>query len=136
MQLRPVEPGFAVSAQIQPDDVAAIADEGFATIICNRPDYEEPGQPTVNEIAAAAEAAGLAFIHIPVAGGQFPKAAIDAFYDARKSARGPVLAYCRTGTRSITLDTLANYSGLSVNDRLRRAERAGYDLSALAPALG
>src|SRR3546814_5523978 len=81
-----------------------IADAGFGTMICNRPDGEEPGQPTVSSVRDAAEAAGIAFHHIPVSGGEFPEVAIKAFAKVREEADGKVLAFCRTGTRSITLD--------------------------------
>nr|WP_301332685.1 TIGR01244 family sulfur transferase [Parerythrobacter lacustris] len=113
-----------------------LAGAGYRTVICNRPDGEEPGQPTVAAIREAAEAAGLAFHHIPVAGGAFPEPAIRSFADVRAAADGKVLAYCRTGTRSITLDALANVENLGIGERIEAAQRAGYDLSALRERLG
>jgi len=91
---------YAVAAQILADDVAAIAAEGFVAIICNRPDDEEPGQPTAAEVAAACDAAGLAFHHIPVSGIPI---AIEFIEEQRRlitDSDGPVLGYCRTGQRS------------------------------------
>ncbi len=136
MDIRQVEPGFAVAPQLQPGDMAALAHEGFIAVICNRPDGEDDGQPGVATIRAAAESAGLAFHHIPVSGGQFPDAAIDAFRSVRQATDGPILAYCRTGTRSITLETLANPEGRSASVRLGLANAAGYDLTAMASRLG
>jgi len=135
MDIRDIAPGFAVAPQIQPDEVPAIAERGFVAIVCNRPDGEEPGQPSVDAIRQAAESAGLAFHHIPVAGGAFPAEAVDAFRTLRQDAEGPVLAYCRSGTRCIMLDTLANPENLAPSERLRRAAAAGYDLSALSDRL-
>lgn len=136
MEIRTVTPGFAVAAQIEPDDMQRLAAEGYTTVICNRPDGEAADQPGVDAMRAAAQAAGLAFHHIPVAGGEFPEAAIDAFRAARSGSEGPVLAYCRTGTRSITLETLANPRGRTVSERLGDAQAAGYDLSGFAAMLG
>ncbi len=76
--------------------------------MCNRPDFEEPGQPPLAVLRAAAEAAGLTFHHVPVSGGMFPSEALAEFRRIRQEATGPVLAYCRSGTRSITMDALAN----------------------------
>jgi sulfide:quinone oxidoreductase len=136
MDIREVSPGFAVSPQIAPTDMKALAERGYVAVVCNRPDSEEPGQPPLDELRAAAYEAGLAFHHIPVAGGAFPDAAVAAFGAVRRGTEGPLLAYCRTGTRSITLETLANPTGLSAEERLRQAKAAGYDLGALAPRLG
>ncbi|WP_255573917.1 TIGR01244 family sulfur transferase [Erythrobacter sp. SCSIO 43205] len=135
MDIRQVTPEFAVAPQIQPTDFSAIAAQGFVAVMCNRPDGEEDGQPSVEEMRDAAEANGIAFHHIPVAGGQFPDAAIAAFRAVRRGTDGPVLAYCRTGTRSITLDTLANPDDIAPAERLQRASDAGYDLTNLSNKL-
>lgn len=135
MDIRPIDQGFAVAPQILPEHCAGIAAQGFVAVMCNRPDGEEPGQPGVAAVREAAQAAGLAFHHIPVAGGLFPDAAVAAFRAVRRGTEGPLLAYCRTGTRSITLDTLANPFALSADDRIRRAADAGYDLAALRDRL-
>jgi len=132
MEIRSVDDHFAVAPQMQPEDLAGLAAAGFVAVICNRPDGEEPGQPPLDDMRSAAQAAGLAFHHIPVAGGLFPPAAIAAFAAVRRGTPGKVLAYCRTGTRSITLDALANIGALSVDGRIARAKVAGYDLTALA----
>ena len=135
MDIRQVTPEFAVAPQIQPADFASLAAQGFVAVLCNRPDGEEDGQPGVGEMRKAAEANGIAFHHIPVSGGQFPDAAIAAFRAVRRGTDGPVLAYCRTGTRSITLDTLANPDDIPPAQRLKRASDAGYDLTNLSDTL-
>ena len=136
MKLAEVTDTFTVSPQLQPGDMSELANAGFRTVICNRPDGEEPGQPAVASIRDAAERAGMAFHHIPVSGGVFPSEALIAFRQVREEADGKVIAFCRTGTRSITLDALANIENLSANERIERAKRAGYDLSGLRDHLG
>ena len=132
MELRPIDTNFVVAPQMQPEELAGLGTEGFTAVICNRPDGEEPGQPPLEEMRRAAQEAGLAFHHIPVAGGLFPPAAIAAFAAIRRGTEGKVLAYCRTGMRAMTLDVLANIDELSTQTRIARAKSAGYDLSALA----
>ena len=136
MQIRQIGPDFSVSAQIQPADMAELAHQGFTAIICNRPDGEEPGQPRVDDLREAAQAAGLAFHHIPVSGGTFPAPAVAAFAAVRRGTPGRTLAYCRTGNRSITLETLANPNERDADELLWMAEAAGYDLSGLRDRLG
>lgn len=132
MELKVIDDGLAVAAQMPPEALASLTSEGFKAVICTRPDGEEPGQPPLDAMRDAAQGAGLAFHHIPVSGGLFPPAAVAAFGAIRRGTHGKVLAYCRTGTRAATLDALANVHDLSVAERLGRAGAAGYDLSALA----
>lgn len=135
-QINVVDETFAVAPQLQPAEMQALADAGYKVVMCNRPDGEEPGQPPLADIIAAAETAGLEFHHVPVAGGIFPEEALGEFARIRRESPGPVLAYCRTGTRCMTMETLSNPMGLSIDDRLQRAADAGYDLSALRDHLG
>ena len=135
MELRAIDDTLVVAPQMLPEELAGLAAEGVVAVICNRPDGEEPGQPPLDAMRSAAEAAGLAFHHIPVAGGLFPPAAVAAFAAIRRGTPGKVLAYCRTGTRAATLDAFANVAGLSAEERIARAKAAGYDLSALAERL-
>ncbi|HEX8579311.1 MAG TPA: TIGR01244 family sulfur transferase [Allosphingosinicella sp.] len=115
-----------VSGQIAPEEISAL---GMALIVNNRPDGEEPGQPSSDAIAAAAEAAGVAYRHIPVAGGiSLPQVAQMA--DALAEAEGPVLAFCRSGTRSTYLWALARARlGDDAEDLVGKAAAAGYDLT-------
>jgi len=136
MKLTDVSEAFAVSPQLEPGDMQQIAEAGFSTVICNRPDGEEPHQPTLASVREAAEASGIAFHYIPVSGGEFPEVAIKAFAKVREEADGKVLAFCRTGTRSITLDALANIENATADERIGRARRAGYDLTSLRERLG
>ena len=121
-----------VAGQIRPEDLPAIKAAGVTAIVNNRPDGEEPGQPTDAEIAAAAAAAGLAYRHIPMAGGLSP-ALVQDMADALADAPGPLLAFCRSGTRSTYLWALAeSQRGANGDDLMRKAATAGYDLSPIA----
>lgn len=135
-EFKRVTPDFAVASQLGTDDIARAAAEGFRTIISNRPDGEAPGQPSASEIKAAAEAAGLAFKQIPFSGLP-PAPAVMETAQALDEANGPVLAYCRSGTRSITAWALAQaLAGSHTPDEIiALAQKAGYDLSGARGAL-
>jgi uncharacterized protein (TIGR01244 family) len=108
--------------------VPALAAEGVRMIINNRPDGEAPGQPEGEEIARAAEAAGLAYRAIPVR--QLEPGAVEATAQALEEAEGPVLAYCASGTRSTFLWALARSArGADGDDLSDKALAAGYDLT-------
>jgi uncharacterized protein (TIGR01244 family) len=134
--IRAVTPDFAVAPQITADDMLKIAAAGFTTVINNRPDGEAPGQMSDAQARKAATAAGLAFVTIPITGGARPEQ-VDQTIKALGDASGPVLAYCRSGTRSITVWALAQASagGYSPEDIVELADSAGYDLSGLRPVL-
>lgn len=94
---------FTVSEQITPDHVAEIASAGYRIVVCNRPDDEEPGQPSAAEIAAACETHGLDFHHLPVSGPMLPPEILERFREVLSSDNGPVFAYCRSGQRCVFL---------------------------------
>lgn len=126
--MRRLEEGMFVSGQIAAEDVPALAAQGVRMIINNRPDGEAPGQPEGEEIARAAQAAGLAYRYIPIR--QLEPAAVEATAAALAEADGPVLAFCASGTRSTFLWALAR-SGLGADgdDLSQKALAAGYDLT-------
>ena len=126
---------FSVAPQISAEDFAAAAARGVRTVINNRPDGEAPDQLTDAQARAAAEAAGLTYRAIPVT---MPIAvsAVDAFAAALRDTPGPHLAYCRSGTRSITLWALAQAKGGADPDELiRTAAAAGYALGPMRSVL-
>lgn len=127
---------FAVAPQLGPDDIARAAGAGFKALINNRPDGEAPGQPAGAAIANLAKAAGLAYAHLPFAGPP-PAEAIAETEKLLASTPRPLLAFCRTGTRSITVWAYAEVKAgrRTPQDVIERAAAAGYDLSAHAPAL-
>lgn len=118
---------LSVAGQIQPEDVKALAEHGYTMIICNRPDDEEPNQPSMDAIEAACDLAGVQFIRYPVSAMSFPGDDLDAM-DEAMNGEAKALAYCRSGARSTNL-WVATRAG---DQRLAAAERAqqfGFPLS-------
>lgn len=134
--IRPIDATIAVAPQIDPADIADLAASGFTGIINNRPDGEDPGQPDGAEIAAAAHAAGLSYTAIPITHAGFSHPQIDALAAVLAEATGPVLAYCRSGTRSCNLWALAAVkAGAHPDAAMAKAAAAGYDLTGIRPLL-
>ncbi|WP_397419053.1 TIGR01244 family sulfur transferase [Phenylobacterium sp.] len=132
---RRVTDDLSVAPQITVADVAEAARLGFRTLISNRPDGEEPGQPTAREIAAAAADAGLPFYHIPVRGAPTPEQ-VEATRLLLQEAETPVLAFCRSGTRSIVTWSIcqATSGAMDRGDLVALGRAAGYDLSGVLGA--
>jgi len=127
---RRLSENILVSQQLALEDVAAAAAAGVAVIVNNRPDGEDPDAPQGDEIAAAAAAAGLNYVAIPVGHSGFSEPQVDAMIAAIEQADGPILAYCRSGTRSTLLWALAAAKqGEDPNSIARIAAAAGYDVS-------
>ncbi|RWA70775.1 MAG: TIGR01244 family phosphatase [Mesorhizobium sp.] len=103
MEYRQISDHYSVSGQIQPEDIAAIKEAGFRSVICNRPDNEQPGQPSADSVKAVVEAAGLAFRYIPVISGQITMENVEDQAQALDELEGPVFAYCRSGARCTNL---------------------------------
>ncbi|WP_120716700.1 TIGR01244 family sulfur transferase [Tsuneonella amylolytica] len=124
------------SPQIAVADVSTAQAMGVALIVNNRPDDEEPGQLTGAAIEAAARGAGLGYVAIPVTHAGFSMPQVQAMADALAGAEGPVLAYCRSGTRSTLLWALAEaMRGADPEDLARAAAQAGYDLTPVRAAM-
>jgi len=131
---RRVTDSLSVSPQVTEADIARAAAEGFVLVINNRPDGEDPSQPSSATIEAAARAAGLGYAHIPVRGGPGPEQ-VEAVQRAVNAAGGPELAFCRSGTRSIVTWSIGQaLSGASDRETLvRQGAEAGYDLTGVLP---
>lgn len=133
---RTLDPTISVFGQIEPEDVAAAKAQGFTTIINNRPENEQPGQPAGAAIEAAAKAAGLDYVAIPVDHSGFNEGQVSAMAEALEAANGPVLAFCRSGTRSTFLWALARHRlGDDGAPLIAKAANAGYDLGPLRAVL-
>ena len=133
---RKIDDSISVAAQIDIDDVAAAAAQGFTLIINNRPEQEEPGQPSGDSIREAARAAGLGYVAIPITPGGFSPSQVEAMQQALDGAEGPALAFCRSGTRSTFCWALAKgTAGEDADELARKAASAGYDISPIKPLL-
>jgi uncharacterized protein (TIGR01244 family) len=134
--IRTIDETISVAPQIAPEDVAGYAAAGFVAIVNNRPDGEDAGQPDGDELARAAEAAGLSYTAIPVTHAGFSMPQVDAMAAVLAGAGGPVLAYCRSGTRSCNLWALAAVkAGQSPGVVTAKAADAGYDIAGIRPLL-
>ena len=114
-----------VAKQITPSDVATLSAQGFRSIICNRPDGEGADQPLFVEIDRAAEAAGLATRYLPVTSGKVRDEDAARFAAALIELPKPILAYCRTGTRSTTLWGLSQAQRRPVKEIVEIDARCG-----------
>lgn len=134
MELRALTETYAVSPQIDPEDVAAIKAAGFTTIICNRPDAENPPSHQAAAIRAAAEAAGLSFVENPYSPAAFDWSLVETQRTAIENAGGPVFAYCASGNRSSVLWGLgeAAKGTMTAEEITGAATRAGYDHGRMA----
>ncbi|MFT5786252.1 MAG: sulfide:quinone oxidoreductase [Ascidiaceihabitans sp.] len=128
MEPKKLTASLSVSAQVMLTDMQAIKDAGFRAIICNRPDGEGADQPTFTEISRAAQKVGLQATYLPIIAGKVSDDDAAAFDIAMSELPGPVLAYCRTGTRSATLWSLAQSEQRSLADILAATKAAGYDM--------
>ena len=134
LDIRRLDDNASVAPQLAPEDLAAVKAAGFVAVVNNRPDDEEPGQPSSLAVQHAAAAAGLAYTALPVGHG-FTHAQVAAMGEAL-AADGPVLAFCRSGTRSTYLWALARAAAGDDPDALAiKAAAAGYDLAPLRPLL-
>ena len=135
MDIRQITPDYAVSPQIEPTDLPAIAAAGFRVVICNRPDAEVPQELSAAVIGIAAEAAGLGFVVNPVTHQTLNMDMVAAQMAALDAAGGPVLAYCASGTRSTIVWSLGSAGRMPTDEIIAAAARAGYDLFGLRPRL-
>lgn len=129
-EFRRLTENVVVSPQLAIEDIAVAAELGVCTIVNNRPDGEEPSAPQGDDIATAAAASGLNYVAIPVGHAGFSEPQVDAMIAALEQAGGPILAYCRSGTRSTLLWALAAAKQGEAPDSIARtAAQAGYDVS-------
>lgn len=125
-----VDDRLTVSPQIDLADLPTLAAAGYRTVINNRPDGEDPDQPSGAEVAEAAAAAGLAYLSVPLANGALSPDHIVATQDALASMTGPAVAYCRSGTRSYVLYALAtSVTPADLLGKVQDAATKGYDIS-------
>ncbi|KLN59103.1 NAD(FAD)-dependent dehydrogenase [Kiloniella spongiae] len=135
MDVKSISDKLSVSPQIVLEDVEQLAELGFRSIICNRPDGEGADQPTFNEIASEAEKYGLEIRYLPVTAGKVSNEDTIGFSIAMRELPKPVMAYCRSGTRSATLWSLSQADKMSVPDILSAAKTAGYDMGGVVRRL-
>jgi len=127
--MKPINTQISVSPQIRPEDLADIAQQGFRSVICNRPDGEGADQPSFEEIEEAAKKFNLEARYLPIVAGKVQDEDATAFGGLLDALPKPVLAYCRTGTRSATLWSLSQAEQQPLADILAQTKAAGYDMA-------
>lgn len=131
-----LSPDFAVAPQLMAEDFPEVAEQGFKSIIGNRPDGEQPGQLSSADAAQLAKANGLQFRHLPlVMPIVLEEATSDATQELIDTLPKPILAYCRSGTRSAMAWAGALSRTLPVDEVVGRLQAGGYEAAGLADAL-
>jgi uncharacterized protein (TIGR01244 family) len=129
-------PGLSVTGRLDRSDIEALAHAGVRTIINNRPDGEDSGQLPAAEARHLAEALGIAYHHIPITAATLSRADVDTFAATLRDAPTPVVAHCRSGTRSTLLWALSRMrEGADPFFLVAEAGRHGIDIASL-PAVG
>ena len=125
-----------VDGQIGPDDIAELKAMGVTLVVNNRPDHEDNGQPTSDEIEEAVRAAGMDYRHVPIARGMGPSD-IEAMREAIHSVgEGKLYAFCRSGNRSTLAWAVARNEDGAPRDQLEQcATQAGFSLDPVAHLL-
>lgn len=129
MEVKSLTPEIGVTGQILASEIDAVAKAGYKTVICNRPDGEGNDQPLFHEIEAAAKQAGMTAHYLPVESGKVSDDDAVKFGKLMDGSAKPVIAFCRTGTRSVTLWSLSQAGRMPLPDILSKAKDAGYDMS-------
>ncbi len=135
MDIRTLSPDVAVSPQIEASDLPKLAQAGFTTIVCNRPDAEVPPSHQAAAIEAAATAEGLAFHYIPVTHQGMTPELIEQEKQLFSAATGPVFAYCASGTRSAIVWSYAMAGQMPTDDIISATAASGYDLGGMRDTL-
>lgn len=125
-----------VAGQITQDDVEGLRAQGVTTVVINRPDAEELGQPTASEVQGWFAEANIAVVENPIVSGQVTPEAVERQGEVLAVASGKTLLYCRSGMRSCMLWALSQRNELGREEILSTAASAGYDLSPLSGMLG
>ncbi len=130
-----VSADYSTGGQITLSDVVDLAEAGFKTLICNRPDSEVETELHAQFIAAEAHRLGLAFVHNPISMTGLSRANITTQEKAMAEAAGPVFAYCRSGRRSTIAWALMMAGKMPADVIMAATHHAGYQLDALLPQI-
>lgn len=129
MNVLKIDDKLSISEQITEQDVKQLADLGVKTIICNRPDGEEPNQISCQAIKDAAEQNGIQFVHIPVSGRDIPMQSLNEFIACIEASNEKIHAYCRTGTRCSIFWGLSQARDMPAELVLEKAQAKGFNLT-------
>jgi len=128
LAIKEIVSGFSVTSQIQVEDLAGIAELGFRSLLNNRPDGEEEGQPTSDELAAEASRLGLEYLHVPVSLEPLTDQGLAGFVTDLRNLPEPVLGFCRTGNRAVRMWAQAKATDYRTAELLQIANTSGFDI--------
>ncbi|MCF2904276.1 TIGR01244 family sulfur transferase [Octadecabacter sp. CECT 8868] len=131
MDIRPLTPAYAVSPQINPEDLPAIAAAGYTTVINNRPDEENPPSHQNEAMKKAAKDAGITLVTLPVSHATLTLETVAAQKEAIAASTGPVLAYCASGNRCTIVWALGQAGQIETDEIVQIAANNGYNLNQL-----
>lgn len=135
MDIHSINAQFSATPQPEIADIPRIAAAGFKSMICARPDGETPDQPTAAETEQAAKKAGLNFYWLPVVPKAISDEQVAQFRTAFEALPKPVLGYCRTGNRAVTLWALAHADRQPADALIKMAADAGFDIAGVRERL-
>lgn len=129
MDIKHLNESFFVSKQIKLTDLKQLAESGIKTVINNRPDGESQDQVCSDILAVQLQKLGLEYHFLPVSRGQISQKNFSKFGAIVKNETGPILAFCRTGTRSTLLWAKSKEDIMPAEVIYDTAFKAGYDLT-------
>ncbi len=135
LSLKKLSENVYSTQQIFSENIDFIAEKGFKSIICNRPDMEKPGQPFSDDIKKLSESKGIDYHYLPMRPGQLTLDLIENMAKVLEKCEKPVLMHCASGTRSAMLWCFVNAKQMGVDTVINRAVEAGFDVGRIRPAL-
>ena len=129
MEIRPLSETYAVSPQIMAEDIPALAEAGYAMVICNRPDAENPAELAAKVLRPLVEAAGMGFVVNPVVGSALTMEMVEAQRAAIDGTQGKVFAYCASGNRSSIVWALALAGRHPTDELINAGSKYGYQVA-------
>lgn len=126
-----------ISRQLTERTAKLAAQYDVKTVICNRPDGEEANQPDFETVKKWLHAAGIEnVVYMPTTVDKIDDAQLKEFQETISQSPAPIVAYCRTGTRSALMWALNQAKrGVEVNSLIRAADLAGIDLTPMRDKL-
>ena len=135
MQINTLSDDYSVSPQIEVSDVPSIMQAGFKSVICNRPDQENPEPRQIEAIKAAVKAAGMEFAENVFDPSNFGPDKIERQAELLAQLPSPVFAYCASGNRCSIVWAFAQAGRIATDTILDATTQAGYQLAHLRPQL-
>jgi len=135
MNIKQLETSCSVLGQIEVTDIPEIYEKGFTTLICNRPDSELEAGLHSSVIETEAKRLGIVFVYNPIFPTGLTPESLEIQASAKAESKGPVLAYCRSGMRSTMVWSLLKAGILSVDEIIKVAASAGYNIDGLRPKI-